>query len=75
LPAPIAYCLTANCLLPTAGKDANMRPYECSSDTIRMTDFGLAPDSRVNAVPYVQKALDACKGKSQPCIVFPQGPL
>lgn len=44
-----------------------------SPDTIRISSFGLSPDSRVNAVPYVQQALKACEGKSGIVVVFPKG--
>ena len=27
---------------------------------ISVSDFGLKPDSRINAVPFVQKAINAC---------------
>jgi hypothetical protein len=40
---------------------------------ISVADFGLKPDTRENAVPYVQKALEACKGKAQATLVFPKG--
>ncbi|MDD4644851.1 MAG: right-handed parallel beta-helix repeat-containing protein [Bacteroidales bacterium] len=42
-------------------------------DTVNITSFGLSPDSRVNAVPYVQKALVACKGKTNTVVFFPKG--
>ena len=42
-------------------------------DTVNIVSFGLKPDSRVNAVPYVQKALDACKGKANMVVYFPRG--
>jgi hypothetical protein len=63
----------ACCLMLIAGKDANMRLYDQPSDTIRITDFGLNADSRVNAVPFVQKALEACKGKVNAVVFFPKG--
>jgi hypothetical protein len=44
-----------------------------SPDTVNVATFGLKPDSRVNAVPYVQKALDACKGKTNTVVYFPKG--
>ncbi|KAA6328180.1 alpha-1 3-galactosidase B [termite gut metagenome] len=40
---------------------------------VSVADFGLKPDTRENAVPYVQKALNACKGKETPTLVFPKG--
>lgn len=42
-------------------------------DTIRITDFGIKPNSRVNVVPAVQAALKACSEKSNPVLVFPKG--
>jgi hypothetical protein len=44
-----------------------------SPDTVKITTLGLSPDSRVNAVPFVQKALKACAGKPGSVIVFPKG--
>ena len=42
-------------------------------DTIRISDFGLQPDMRENAVPYVQKALAACHDATNPVIFFKKG--
>ena len=42
-------------------------------DTIRVSDFGLQPDTRENAVPYVQKALAACREASNPVLIFQKG--
>jgi len=36
-------------------------------------DYGLTPDTRENATPYVRKALEACKGEKDVVIVFPKG--
>jgi hypothetical protein len=44
-----------------------------AQDTVRITDFGYKPNSRENAVPFVNKALTACKGKARPVLVFPKG--
>jgi hypothetical protein len=44
-----------------------------SSDTVNISSFGLFPDSRINAVPFVQKALDACKNKPGTVVFFPKG--
>jgi hypothetical protein len=44
-----------------------------AQDTINVTDFGLKPDSRENAVRIVQKALEFCKTKNNPVLVFPKG--
>lgn len=43
------------------------------ADTIRITDFGIKANSRINAVPAVQAALKACKEKGKPVLVFPKG--
>ncbi len=40
---------------------------------VRVTDFGLKPDSRQNAVPAVRRALEACRKIDNPVVVFPQG--
>lgn len=42
-------------------------------DSIRITDFGYEPGSRVNAVPFVKKAIEAGKGKTNTVILFPKG--
>lgn len=40
---------------------------------ISVADFGLKPDSRVNATPYVQKAIEACRRQPGSTLVFPEG--
>ena len=42
-------------------------------DSIRISDFGLRPDTRENAVPFVQKALEACQKMTNPVIIFQKG--
>jgi hypothetical protein len=42
-------------------------------DTVRVTDFGLNPGTRENAVAYVRKALEECRGKANPLLIFPKG--
>jgi polygalacturonase len=42
-------------------------------DTLNIKNFGLNPDSRINAVPFVQQALASCKGKPGTVIYFPEG--
>ncbi|HVM90085.1 MAG TPA: right-handed parallel beta-helix repeat-containing protein [Puia sp.] len=42
-------------------------------DTVRLTDLGYQPGSRANVVEYVNKALQYCKGKSRPVLIFPKG--
>lgn len=44
-----------------------------AQDTILIGDFGLKPDTRENAVRLVQKALEQCKSKKNPVLVFPKG--
>lgn len=44
-----------------------------SAVTISVADFGLEPNSRLNAVPYVQKALQACSTHPEATLVFPEG--
>lgn len=72
-------CLTGTCRpLPAApcihpGMTQISVATDSAKDTIRLTDFGLQPDSRINAVPFVQKALEACKGKEGAVVLFPKG--
>ncbi|MEG2127033.1 MAG: right-handed parallel beta-helix repeat-containing protein [Bacteroides sp.] len=40
---------------------------------ISIADFGLKPDSRVNATPFVQKAIEACRQQPGSTLVFPKG--
>ncbi len=44
-----------------------------SQDTIKVSDFGLKPGTRENAVKIVQQALDVCRTKENPVLVFPSG--
>ena len=44
-----------------------------AQDTIRISDLGLKPDTRQNAVLIVQKALELCKTKNSSVLVFPKG--
>ncbi len=51
-----------------------LSPFAYSNpDTVNVGRFGLMPDSRINAVPFMQKALEACRGKANPVIYFPKG--
>ena len=43
------------------------------SETLSVSDFGLKPDTRANAVPAVKQALAACAGKTDMTLVFPKG--
>ncbi|BEG97818.1 right-handed parallel beta-helix repeat-containing protein [Bacteroides sedimenti] len=47
--------------------------YSSAGQVISIADFGLKPDSRVNAVPYVQKALEACRKQPGSTLLFPKG--
>ncbi len=38
-----------------------------------VTEFGARPNSRENAVPAVQKALEACRGRKSALLIFPAG--
>lgn len=44
-----------------------------SQDTVRISDLGLEPDTRENAVLFVQRALEICKSKQNPILIFPKG--
>ncbi|MDR1722835.1 MAG: right-handed parallel beta-helix repeat-containing protein [Tannerella sp.] len=46
---------------------------KAQGNRISVADFGLKPDTRENAVPYVIKALEACKKSSDITLVFPKG--
>ncbi|MES1221154.1 MAG: alpha-1,3-galactosidase B, partial [Bacteroidota bacterium] len=43
------------------------------NDTITVKQFGLLPDTRENAVKFVQQALELCKTKEHPVLTFPKG--
>lgn len=59
---PIALCCALLCCVGARAQD-----------TLRLTDVGYVPNSRQNAVPFVNKALQACKNKRRPVLVFPKG--
>ncbi|MDR2115929.1 MAG: right-handed parallel beta-helix repeat-containing protein [Planctomycetaceae bacterium] len=42
-------------------------------ERISVTDFGAVPDSKTDCVVAVQKALEVCKSKELPILVFPKG--
>lgn len=44
-----------------------------NQDTVFVTDFGIKPGTRENAVPAVNKALEECRKRSNPVLVFPDG--
>ncbi len=43
------------------------------ADTIRITQLGLQPDSRVNATPFVNEAVKMCKERPGSVLFFPKG--
>ncbi len=43
------------------------------ADTVKISDFGAVPNSYVNIVPAVKAALEVCKQKKNPVLVFPKG--
>lgn len=44
-----------------------------AQDTIKITDFGYVVNSKIDAVPFVQKAIEACRQKKNPVLIFPKG--
>ncbi|SHE97105.1 Right handed beta helix region [Bacteroides luti] len=48
-------------------------PVLFANQIISVADFGLKPDSRVNSVPYVRKALEACRKQPGSTLFFPKG--
>ena len=44
-----------------------------AQDSVRISDFGYRPGSRENAVPVVQRAIEACKKRQNPVLVFSKG--
>lgn len=44
-----------------------------NAQEIVVTDYGLTPGNKQNALPAVKRILDACRGKSGVTIKFPQG--
>jgi hypothetical protein len=56
------------CAPPLAGA-AEAAP----AKVIRVTDFGVKPDSRLNAVRGVRAALEACRNEGAATLVFPKG--
>lgn len=44
-----------------------------AQDTIRVSDFGYVVNSHTDAVPFVNKAIAACRNRKNPVLVFPTG--
>jgi hypothetical protein len=64
-------CLMATLLL--LFRDARAKGTAPGYDTVFVTDFGIRPNSREDAVPAVQAALEACREKQNPLLFFPAG--
>jgi hypothetical protein len=43
------------------------------AQTVSVADFGLKPDTRENAVPFVRQALEHCKANGISALKFPEG--
>lgn len=43
------------------------------AETVSIAGYGLQPNTRENAVPYVKQALAACVGKTGMTVLFPKG--
>ena len=65
-------CLLATMLL-LAGAARGEKADRAGYDTVFITDFGIRPNSREDAVPAVQAALEACRKKQNPLLFFPAG--
>ncbi len=50
----------------------NCRPV-AAQDTVNVAAVGYIPGSRNNAVPFVQKAIAACKASNSKVLIFPKG--
>ncbi|MDR1593514.1 MAG: right-handed parallel beta-helix repeat-containing protein [Prevotellaceae bacterium] len=44
-----------------------------TAQTVSVADFGLKPDTRENAVPYVREALEHCRKNGVSTLTFPKG--
>lgn len=44
-----------------------------AQDTVNISQFGYIPNSHINAVPFVKKALAACRNKKKSVLIFPKG--
>jgi hypothetical protein len=44
-----------------------------AQDTVSISQFGYVPNSHINAVPFVKKAIAACRNKKNPVLIFPKG--
>ena len=48
-------------------------PYAQNAEIIRLSDFGARSNSFLNAAPAIQKAIRACKSKSNATLLLPGG--
>ncbi len=44
-----------------------------AQDTVSISQFGYIANSHLNAVPFVKKALEACRSKKNAVLIFPKG--
>lgn len=52
---------------------ASTSMYASEKTIISIADFGLEPNSRLNATPFVQKAIEECKKHTNAILFFPKG--
>jgi Right handed beta helix region len=58
------------CCIVVALIFSNLLP---AQDTVHVASFGYTPGSRANAVPFLQKAIEACKKMENTVLIFPKG--
>jgi hypothetical protein len=44
-----------------------------AQDSVSIASFGYVANSHINAVPFVQKALETCRNKKNAVLIFPKG--
>ena len=44
-----------------------------AQDTVSVSEFGYVANSHVNAVPFIKKAIAACRNKKNPVLIFSKG--
>lgn len=71
--AGLVLFLAAFALAAFSGGSESRPADSWAAATVKVTDFGVQPDSRENAVPAVIKALQACRKVDRPVLVFPRG--
>lgn len=61
--------LAAILLIATSSVTAQVKSY----DTVYVSRFGVKPGTRTNSVAGVQSAIESCRGRSNPLLVFEKG--